>query len=1073
MKGEARCSADELWSRLWGERLMAGKGLKTAWDRFGGDGGAGFLIRRGRGDAPSALAHSLPDLPADDEELRQPSNPYLHLERLAFSDENDLDKVLREAYFIPDGIIADGSTGDSGSSCAFQTHRQMEREFGTVWIDEHVAGFVQWADQRDADFYETDLERVMATTFGGRKWQANIFAGVVAGAEDGTNASPRSSSSVAPVREGGEEDHDPIEEEDLVQAGRVSEHQSNDAHASDEREPEVLGNAGDKRRETRKSSSRTTRTAPTGTSDSTDDTDDPFSFPVPAEEGVAASVNFVRRLRMAQQRRGGPRSPTAFFEPGRTGMLAARRGDVVGPPHKTKRRSADSTSSQEQPLKPCSGGSSQGEHSEEGSTAEELLVHQMELHLAAEPELVDELSSPAFIGLLDTKGTEFSKTVGQDPTLHAINKFATLRNLTTAGFSSGWFTPTKTQYQTTLGRRGAEFRKRVREAVPSAPSSRPAVGSSSSSSQSSSSSEQESSSPPRQGGARQESPSSSRSGESESRNPANPALLRQYLENIRRARLYAASSTRFQILSLQNRELSLFAAPTDREKILAALDMETAAHRIPVSAYSSFSRVLTVPDVWMAWSHMFLAHFDLLIETLELRHYADRNFFFNKQFRDLWAVVGGETAPSDIRAKRHPFDNFRFPPDIGLPALGRKPRGRAEVLCYLAQKAVEEKWAMFVELADAVWRWPAVSGETDGSFGDGFSETDESSPPLFEEALRTTETESVLGADLFELGENEANDGQRGLPPPGRPRVDSLIKNFRRLMAAHVEREFGAGAPVKQELLSNIKGKLLRKLETDAYKLRIAEVGVYKAETSLKFLRTCTLPPWVRIQYHLIDRWSDADHEFAKMQEVTHSETHDSGAVFDAVWAGLTRLADDYRRAGGSGKRPLVSPKTDAHNRNTEEPDPSHRRFLLSVPEVLVAKRLQYGNPIGYPVLIPAGSEDGEHNHFVIPKDLTGLFVHRASSAAAASHIEGPLDLVFLDGDHSLPGFLGDLQLYAGKVRHYLSGHDFNLQEFPGVGVALLHLRTPGTELWKRHGWRFGDVVMDSDYCWWTGVGGR
>lgn len=63
----------------------------------------------------------------------------------------------------------------------------------------------------------------------------------------------------------------------------------------------------------------------------------------------------------------------------------------------------------------------------------------------------------------------------------------------------------------------------------------------------------------------------------------------------------------------------------------------------------------------------------------------------------------------------------------------------------------------------------------------------------------------------------------------------------------------------------------------------------------------------------------------------------------------------------------------------------------------------------------------------------------RLSSFEASQRIEGPLDLVFIDGDHSYEGVKQDISLWLPKVRSggIISGHDYDYPELPGVRKAV------------------------------------
>ena len=65
------------------------------------------------------------------------------------------------------------------------------------------------------------------------------------------------------------------------------------------------------------------------------------------------------------------------------------------------------------------------------------------------------------------------------------------------------------------------------------------------------------------------------------------------------------------------------------------------------------------------------------------------------------------------------------------------------------------------------------------------------------------------------------------------------------------------------------------------------------------------------------------------------------------------------------------------------------------------------------------------------------------SRSAARLFKERSLDMVFIDGDHSLAGALSDLMLWIPKVRWLLCGHD---REFEGVKQALITASIPWEE---------------------------
>ncbi|CAD7967651.1 unnamed protein product [Amoebophrya sp. A120] len=104
------------------------------------------------------------------------------------------------------------------------------------------------------------------------------------------------------------------------------------------------------------------------------------------------------------------------------------------------------------------------------------------------------------------------------------------------------------------------------------------------------------------------------------------------------------------------------------------------------------------------------------------------------------------------------------------------------------------------------------------------------------------------------------------------------------------------------------------------------------------------------------------------------------------------------------------------------------------------------------------------------------VFLHRTSSLVASEQFfsgkvvgrEGPrdhdlFDLVFIDGDHTLPGIISDLEQYASKVRPetgVLAGHDFAASRFPAIPVALSYFVVPPS---ARRGWSVEDGTHRRD----------
>lgn len=79
----------------------------------------------------------------------------------------------------------------------------------------------------------------------------------------------------------------------------------------------------------------------------------------------------------------------------------------------------------------------------------------------------------------------------------------------------------------------------------------------------------------------------------------------------------------------------------------------------------------------------------------------------------------------------------------------------------------------------------------------------------------------------------------------------------------------------------------------------------------------------------------------------------------------------------------------------------------------------------------------------------------KANTAHSASLVEGQVDFVFVDGDHSEKGVSNDIAAWKGKIRPggRLIGHDWNMASVR-AGV-------------HRH---FDDVQLGDDHVWWVAV---
>jgi len=90
-----------------------------------------------------------------------------------------------------------------------------------------------------------------------------------------------------------------------------------------------------------------------------------------------------------------------------------------------------------------------------------------------------------------------------------------------------------------------------------------------------------------------------------------------------------------------------------------------------------------------------------------------------------------------------------------------------------------------------------------------------------------------------------------------------------------------------------------------------------------------------------------------------------------------------------------------------------------------------------------------------------GRYRHlRETSDGAIPQIDGLLDFVYIDADHSYDGVKRDLGAWFGMVREggLFSGHDYEHPQFPGVQKAV-------DEFFGRLGWQ---VTHAGDHVWWV-----
>ena len=98
-------------------------------------------------------------------------------------------------------------------------------------------------------------------------------------------------------------------------------------------------------------------------------------------------------------------------------------------------------------------------------------------------------------------------------------------------------------------------------------------------------------------------------------------------------------------------------------------------------------------------------------------------------------------------------------------------------------------------------------------------------------------------------------------------------------------------------------------------------------------------------------------------------------------------------------------------------------------------------------------------------KERLGAFGDRFELIRAASHesvgrIEGQLDFIYIDADHSYQGVWDDLCAWFAKVRTggIIGGHDYDHSYFPGVRRAI-------DEFFRRFDWR---IHTEGEGVWWV-----
>ncbi|CAD7927907.1 unnamed protein product [Amoebophrya sp. A120] len=284
--------------------------------------------------------------------------------------------------------------------------------------------------------------------------------------------------------------------------------------------------------------------------------------------------------------------------------------------------------------------------------------------------------------------------------------------------------------------------------------------------------------------------------------------------------------------------------------------------------------------------------------------------------------------------------------------------------------------------------------------------------------------------------------------------------------------------------------------------LKIAEVGVYLGLATVKFLNECDLfhpdsPEFTKIQLHLIDPWSESAagynaSEFYAGKRVVETALidNDNATAFEERRSQRDQVSFatvfDRFLENLSTKLRFFTPRDIFHIQyyNQEEilAAEKERKNVMkeqNMEEQGVHQEQSSGSSASRPAY-ETPTSPGYQLHptdatkrAAVPPGTPGIFIHRAKSDQAVHRI-AELDLVFVDGDHTLAGVSRDLALYGNLLVHQpggiLAGHDWNLEGFESVAVAVMAFRL-GLHRNARGEWFRGPVYQDSDYTWWMDVG--
>ncbi|CAD7924704.1 unnamed protein product [Amoebophrya sp. A25] len=258
--------------------------------------------------------------------------------------------------------------------------------------------------------------------------------------------------------------------------------------------------------------------------------------------------------------------------------------------------------------------------------------------------------------------------------------------------------------------------------------------------------------------------------------------------------------------------------------------------------------------------------------------------------------------------------------------------------------------------------------------------------------------------------------------------------------------------------------------------LRFAEIGVFVGETTLYVLSNCLLHLWresgILVQYHGIDPWEyETFGGFLDQYNQQYQYKESTGLQ---VYRNLIRKVGNVTRVYDNGQLQREVSSTLDETSHMASDAIAKKQEILDSHDL---KTLIHHENSPLPVYEVRGYNKGEDDHTdpsrnavaAIPSSLPGVFLHRTLSEHAVKRIEGTLDVVFVDGEHSFHGVHTDLKNYVPKTRYFVAGHDFDYYKFPGVTMAVLNAKIDTTHAYRDYGHRLGDeIYLDSDTVWWS-----